>query len=749
MARPMRTLTLSLVVLAVACTSIKEEVRDDSSATAQAIESADGGFDGQKLRAAATLGKSVAHYPMSPPPTRTQVIDELIHGARVKDPYRWLEDEKSPEVQGWMKAQDDFTRERLKALPEREALLARYKALYYLESIGAPVKRGGRWFYRRTHKDKEKSIVYWRANEKAPEQVLLDPNQWSKDNTVSLGGWWPSEDGKKVVFAEKPNAADEATLHVLDVDTGKRSTVDVIPGAKYASASWMPDSKGFYYEWLPVDPSIPVSERPGYTELRYHALGTDPAKDEVVHPRTGDPKTFLGGFVSRDGKWLFASVMRGWNENDLFFKPRGSKAAWQRLAKGVDAKYDVLVWKDAFYVVTDEGAPNKRIFKVDPKKTDRAAWKELVAEDKEAAIDSVAIVGGHLSVSRMRKVVSEVVLYGLDGKLVRQVELPGLGTSSNLVGDETDDDAFYGFSSFTMPSQVFRTSVKTGKSSTWFKVEVPVDPSPYTVTQVSYPSKDGTPVSMFLVHRKDLEKNGQNPVLLYGYGGFDVSLTSSFNSFIYPWLEAGGMYAVPNLRGGGEYGKAWHDAGRGAKKQNVFDDFAAAAEFLIREKYTSPEKLAIRGGSNGGLLTGAAMTQRPELFGAVICAVPLLDMLRYHLYGSGKTWIPEYGDPEKADEFAVLAAYSPYHHVVERGSYPPLLMMSADHDDRVDPMHARKFVAHLQGATKGQGLVWLRIEANAGHGGADQVAKAIESSADQIAFLLQTLKVKKQVAQAQ
>jgi len=319
--------------------------------------------------------------------------------------------------------------------------------------------------------------------------------------------------------------------------------------------------------------------------------------------------------------------------------------------------------------------------------------------------------------------------------------LPGLGTASNLVGLEEDDEAYYAFSSFTMPRQIFKSSVKSGKSELWAAVEVPVDPSKFEVRQVSYPSKDGTPISMFIVAKKDVVLDGNNPVLLYGYGGFDISLTSAFTSFIYPWLEAGGVYAVPNLRGGGEYGKAWHDAGKGANKQNVFDDFHAAAEYLVKEKWTTPKRLAIRGGSNGGLLVGAAMTQRPELYGAVICAVPLLDMVRYHLYGSGKTWIPEYGDPEKADEFKVLEAYSPYHHVKEYGVYPALLMMSADHDDRVDPFHARKFVGMVQGMTKGKGTSWLRIEMNAGHGGADQVAKSIDSSVDQLAFLYSTLGV--------
>lgn len=674
------------------------------------------------------------------PKTKSVPLTETLHGASVSDPYRWLEDEKSADVQAWMKAQDDFARARLKDLPLREQLTKRYHELYYLDAVGVPVKRGGRYFYTRQKKDKEKAVVYWRNGEKGEEKPLLDPNTWSNDNTVSLGVWVPSWDGKKVVFAEKPNAADEATLYVLDVDTGERSKVDVIPGGKYASPSWAPDNKSFIYEWLPLDAAIPVSERPGYCEVRRHTLGQDPTKDELLHGKTGDPKTFIGGSISRDGKFLFVTIMRGWNENDVFFKRPGDKD-WKLLVKGVDATYGVDVWKDTFYVFTDDGAPNKRVFKVDPKKLERKDWHELIPEDKEAARDSMAIVGGHLAISSLKKAVSQVELFGLDGKKVRDVQLPGLGTATNLVGLEEDDEAYFAFSSFVMPRQVFKTSIKSGASELWAKVEVPVDASKYEVTQVSYPSKDGTQVTMFIVAAKGAVKDGSHPTLLYGYGGFDVSLTSAFTSFIYPWLELGGVYAVPNLRGGGEYGKAWHDAGKGAKKQNVFDDFAAAAEFLVKEKWTSPGKLAIRGGSNGGLLTGTALTQRPELFGAVICAVPLLDMVRYHLYGSGKTWIPEYGDPEKADDFKVLHAYSPYHHIRPGAEYPPLLMMSADHDDRVDPFHARKFVAALQDAQGAHSKAWLRIEMHSGHGGADQVAKSIESSVDQIAFLAHALKV--------
>ncbi|MBL9039343.1 MAG: S9 family peptidase [Archangium sp.] len=683
-------------------------------------------------------GALVRSKPMVPP-TRSQIVNDTFHGVSVADPFRWLEDEKSPEVQAWMKAQDDFTRGRLTSLPGREALTSRFTELYFLDAVGTPIKRGGRYFYSRQKKTQEKAIVVWRQGEAGEEKVLLDPNAWSTDNTVSLGTWVPSWDGKKVVFAEKPNAADEATLYVLDVDTGKRSEIDVIAGAKYAHPSWAPDSKSFVYAWLPVDPSIPVSERPGYCEIRQHTLGAKVETDVQLHPRTGDPKTFISGGLSREGKYLFVTISRGWNENDVFFKKVGKDTKFTQLVQGKDATYGVDVWKDKFYVFTDEGAPNKRVFVVDPAKPARANWKELIPEDKAAARDSLVVVGGHLAISSLTKAVSQIEVFSLAGKKVRTVELPGLGTSSNLVGLEDDDEAYFAFSSFTSPREIFKTSVKTGASKRWAKVEVPVDPARFEVKQVTYSSKDGTPVTMFIVAAKDVKLDGNNPTLLYGYGGFDVSLTSAFASSIYPWLEAGGVYAVPNLRGGGEYGKAWHDAGKLLKKQNVFDDFIGAAEYLIAQKYTSAKKLAIRGGSNGGLLVGAAMTQRPDLFGAVVCAVPLLDMVRYPLYGSGKTWVPEYGDPAEAADFEVLHAYSPYHRVQPRVTYPPLLMMSADHDDRVDPFHARKFVARVQQA--GSDTAWLRIEQHAGHGGADQISKAIEASVDQYAFLFQTLGV--------
>jgi prolyl oligopeptidase len=680
----------------------------------------------------------VAGVPAAPVAKVVDAMDEL-HGTKVADPYRWLEDVKSAETQAWMNAQDAAARARLARLPGRDALAKRFRALYYVDSVSPPVRRAGRFFYVRTHADREKGIVYWREGEDGPEKALIDPNGWSEDGTVSLGRWVPSWDGKRIAYQRKENAADEATLYVLEVDTGAVSKTDVIAGGKYAEPSWTPDSKAFYYEWLPTDAAIPVKERPGYCELRKHVLGTDPRSDAVVYPRTGDPKTFLGGGVSRDGRFELVYVQRGWNENDVWIKELGKDAAFRLLVAGRDATYGAEFWGDSVYVLTNEGAPRSRLFKAPADRPERANWREIVAEDPEATLEDARIIGGRLVLTYLRSAASELRVTDLDGKPATGLELPGIGVVSGVYGNPDEPEAYYAYSSFTTPQQVYAARVDSGATRLWARVALPIDPSPYVVEQVRYPSKDGTLVSMFLVHRRDAPRDGSNPVLLYGYGGFNVSLGPNFRSSIYPWLEAGGVYAVPNLRGGGEYGKAWHDAGKGAFKQNVFDDFAAAAEYLVRENWTRPGRLAIYGGSNGGLLVGAAMTQHPELYGAVVCAVPLLDMVRYHLFGSGQTWIPEYGSADDATQFRTLLAYSPYHRVVEGARYPPLLMLSADNDDRVDPLHARKFVARVQAA--GAPVALLRVEKNAGHGGADQVKKAIEASSDLYAFLFATLGV--------
>jgi prolyl oligopeptidase len=682
---------------------------------------------------------------MTYPPTRRGDAADTLHGTPVPDPYRWLEDATQPEVKQWMHAEDAQARAYLSSLPGRDRLASRLRELLYVDAISAPYHFGGRYFYTRRHKDREKAIVYWKQGEHGQERVLIDPNTLSHDGSIALGMWLPSWDGARVVYALHPNNSDEETLHVLEVATGKISDVDVIPRLKYAGPSWSHGGDGFYYTWCePISDKLPPSEQPGTHELRFHRLGTDPAKDPTLHPRTGDPTRPLAGWASKDGHWLFVEIAHGWGENDVYFRDlRRGDGAWQPLAVGNRAEYRVTEFGDRFYVLTNEGAPRFRVFAVDPSRPARAAWRELIPQAGDAVIESARVVGNHLVLTMMRNAASAVAVHALDGKHVRDVPLPGIGSVTGLVGQDDEDDAYFVFTSFTTPMQIHRTSVARGGASLWAEVRVPIDATPFTVEQVWYPSKDGTRISMVLVHKKGLPRDGSTPFVLYGYGGFNVSMTPSFSGSLFPWLEAGGGYALPNLRGGGEYGEEWHRAGMREHKQNVFDDFAAAAAWLIANRYTRADRLAAWGGSNGGLLVGAALTQHPELFRAVVCAVPLLDMIRYHLFGAGKVWVPEYGSAENATEFQWLWGYSPYHKISRDKNYPAMLMSSADADDRVDPLHARKMVAALQwaqgGAARDGRPVLLRIESNAGHGGGDMIKKTIDSSADIYSFLFAQL----------
>jgi prolyl oligopeptidase len=744
-----------------------------------------------------------------PPASHRDEISETLHGIQVDDPYRWLEDASKPEVQRWVTAQNAYTRQLLDALPSQQPLRQRFAELMYLDAVSPPEERGGQQFYTRRYKTREKPVLMVRPRD-GEERALLDPNELRADGSISLGNWFVSWDGKSVAYTLHENNADEATLFVRDVATGKDSAIDRITGAKYAGPTWTPDNQGFYYEWLPTDPSIPVSERPGRTELRYHRLGTDPAQDPLVFPATRDPKTFLGGGVTRDGRWLIVSVQQGWQQNDVYVRdarlpldsptklapqaqsqpqpaapagtsPAGTGAARARanaarfgfvpFVSGLDAMFRVSWWNGVFYVHTNYEAPNYRVLSVQSKhtattptatkQTPSAAkqpvagssefagefkiehWRELVPES-QAKLDDANVIGGALVLSYLENAYSRLAIHDLSGKHLRSMSLPGLGSASGLVGDPDRDEAYFAFTSFTVPTQVYQASIARGSTSLWSKIDLPLDTSQMQVDQTWYTSKDGTKVSMFVVHRAGIKLDASHPTLLYGYGGFNIDMTPAFSALAAVWLEQGGVYAVPNLRGGGEYGEAWHRAGMGPNKQNVFDDFAAAAEHLIERRYTSADHLAIYGGSNGGLLVGASMVQHPELFRAVVCAVPLLDMVRYHLFGSGQTWIAEYGSPEDPTQFATLFDYSPYHHVLPGVKYPALLMMAADSDDRVDPMHARKFAAAVQWAEQQNRAAesrpaLFRVEEHAGHGGADLVKKRVVYNADLTAFLLDQL----------
>jgi len=678
--------------------------------------------------------------PPEPPETkRGDDVDELF-GVRVADPYRWLEDEHADDVQAWMDVQGAHARAHLDALPARAELAKRFEQLFYYDAVSPPIERGGCLFYTRKRADAEKSIVYWREGEDGQETVLFDPNTMSEDGTISLGVWVPSWEGKLVAYALRENNADEATLHVRDVASGD-DTGDVLEGAKYAHPSWLPDGSGFYYTYLPTDPDIDVSERPGHADVRFHRIGDDQTDDRPVHPATHNPETFIGASASRDGAFVFLEIAHGWNSTDVWFaRPDAAGESFTPLAVGVDALFYAGAWDGRFYVLTNYGAPRYRVMRVDPAAPALGDWVELVAES-DATLESARIVGGHLVLGYLRDAHSVLQICTLDGARVCTLPLPGLGSAGAVYGEPDRAEAYFGYSSFSEPTRIFRFDVPDGELVEWARVDIDADTSRIVTEQVRFASKDGTELTMFLLRRDDVSKSGDNPTVLYGYGGFNVSMTPAFSPSILPWLDRGGVYAVANLRGGGEYGEDWHKAGMLANKQNVFDDFCAAAHYLIDAGWTRPDKLAIRGGSNGGLLVGAAMTQCSELFHAVICAVPLLDMVRYHLFGSGRTWIPEYGNPEIEDEFRVLHAYSPYQKLEARASLnlPALLMLASDSDDRVDPMHARKFVAAARWANASDQPMLLRIERQAGHGGADMVAKQVEQAADAYAFLIDQL----------
>ena len=678
-------------------------------------------------------------------------MSDTIFGTKVDDPYRWLEDGSSPAVKSWMSAESDFAHARLAALPRREAFAARLNELLYSPTQGIPRRRGSRLFYARKEAHQEKDVVYWAelGADGLPkaEKVLLDPNTWSTDGSLSLHVWNVSWDGKKVVYDVHKNNADDAELHVLDVASGKKSEVDFVPDTKFSSPSWTATGDAFVYTRVPHQVNGKVladDERQGYADIRKHVLGTPVSSDEVVREKDGDPTSAAGAVISDDGHWLLVYVEHGANRTDVYFRDlRGRKSAAGPGAKltplvvGHEASYTVAAYHDRFYIQTNDGAPRGKIVVADPSSPDPAMWKPVIAERQDEILSDMSVVGGKLSVSYRKDVASRLELHRMDGSFEAEVHLPGLGTASALAARDDDPVGYYFYESYTYPYEIFRYDVRTQKQSSFYRHKLPLDPDDYVAEQTFAPSKDGTRVPLFVVHKKSVQKSSGRPLptILYGYGGFDIAEMPTFVPAAIPWLDAGGVYAFANLRGGSEYGESWHVHGMRHEKQHVFDDAIGAAEHLIKEGFTDSAHLAARGGSNGGLLVGALLTERPDLFAVGLCGVPLLDMLRYDHFGQGKFWIDEYGTASKAEDFPFLYAYSPYHHVTPGTRYPALLLLSADSDDRVDPMHARKFAARMQAASSG-GPVLLRIEKNAGHGGADTTRSRIAQVADQYAFAL-------------
>jgi prolyl oligopeptidase len=671
-----------------------------------------------------------------PPVTRVEPVVEEVHGVTISDPYRWLEDGGKDEVRQWTAAQNDHTRTLLGARPGREGVRERLTRLLSIGTLGTPAPRNGLYFYtRREGASQNQPILYVRQGLKGQDRALVDPNELSPDGTATIDWWYPSEDGKLLAYGISTSGDEKSTLRILEVETGRHLS-DVIPHTRYCTLAWLPDNRGFYYTRYPAPGEVPPGEENYHRHVFYHSLGGDPKNDPRVYGEQRKPEEIIEVDLSPDGRFLVITVYEGWSRSDLYVKDlQAEGSTFVPIAEGLDALFQGKVVGETLYLLTNWEAPRYRLFAVDLKRPGRDAWKTVIPQG-DAVLSQTLYVGGRIVALYLKDASSRLVVHGSDGKKIREISLPTLGTIETVTGRHDGREAFFDFSSFTVPPAVYRYDFETGSAAPWEKVASDVDLSRYVVKQVFYPSRDGTRVSMFLVHRKGLRKSGRNPALLYGYGGFNVSLTPEFSRSTVLWLERGGLYAVPNLRGGGEYGEDWHRAGMLDRKQNVFDDFIAAAEWLVKSKYTSPGHLAISGGSNGGLLVGAALTQRPDLFRAVVCSVPLLDMVRYHNFQIARLWVPEYGSAESAEQFRWLYAYSPYHRVKERTSYPAVLFATAESDSRVDPMHARKMAARLQAASSSDLPILLRTETRAGHGIGKPLTKLIDQATDDWTFLL-------------
>ncbi len=666
------------------------------------------------------------------------------HGAKVADPYRWLEDLDSEETRGWVEAQNKVTFDWLAHVPARETLRKRLTALWNYERYGLPHEKAGRYFYSHNNGLQNQSAVYVVDRLDSQPRLLIDPNTQSADGTVALTNWVVSEDGKLLAYGLAGAGSDWQEWHVLDVDSG-RKLPDHIKWIKFSRVAWTPDGRGFYYSrYDEPPPGQTYTQANYYQKLYYHRLGESQDKDTLIYNRDDEKEWGFDGDVTDDGRYLIISIWRGTEpKNQVFYKDlQQPDAPVVELLKGFDAEYD-FVDNDGtlFWFVTDRDAPLRRMMAIDINKPAPANWHSLIPESKDT-LEGASTIGGHFVLRYLHDATSAIRVYDLAGKHVRDVTLPGLGSTNGFAGRRDKAETFYTFTSFTGPGSIYRYDMKSGQSTIFRQPKMAFDEKQFETRQVFLPSQDGTRVPLMIVGKKGWKLDGTNPTILYGYGGFNISQTPNFSVSTIAWLEMGGLYAVANLRGGGEYGRDWHEAGMMGNKQNVFDDFLASAQWLIDNKYTSPEKLAIRGGSNGGLLVGAAMTQRPDLFAAAVPAVGVMDMLRFHKFTIGWAWVNEYGSSDDATQFKNLLKYSPLHNLKPGTKYPATLITTGDHDDRVVPAHSFKFAAALQAAHTGEKPALIRIETRAGHGAGTPTTKLIETAADVLAFLVATLQVK-------
>ena len=677
-----------------------------------------------------------------PEARKADVVDDY-HGHKVADPYRWLEDPDSAETRAWVEAENKVTFGFLNGIPAREAIKGRLTKLWDYEKFGVPYKEGGRYFYSRNSGLQNQGVLYTTPALDGEPRVLLDPNTLSADGTTALAGTAVSDDGALMAYGLAAAGSDWNEWKVRDVASGKDRD-DVLKWIKFSSASWTKDGKGFYYGRYPEPKAGSALEESNYYQkLYYHRLGTPQADDDLVYEAPEHKEWQAHGEVTEAGDYLIITISKG------------TDAKYRVLYKGLDrpdaqaitlidefnAEYAFL-GNDGpvFFFKTNRNAPRGKVVAIDTRAPEEKDWKELVPQAEETLL-SVSLVGDRFFASYLKDAHSQVKLFALDGKTQGEVKLPGLGTATGFGGKRADRETFYAYASFTAPTTIYRYDVEAGKSTVFRRPKVDFDPEAYETSQAFYTSKDGTRIPIFLSHKKGLKRDGGNPTYLYGYGGFNIPITPAFSPSNLVWMERGGVLAIANLRGGGEYGEDWHQAGTKLRKQNVFDDFIAAAEWLIAEKITSAPKLAIGGRSNGGLLVGACLTQRPDLFGATLPGVGVLDMLRFHKFTIGHAWVDDYGSSDDAEQFGALHAYSPLHNLKPGTHYPATMITTADHDDRVVPAHSFKFAAALQAAQGGPEPVLIRIETKAGHGAGKPTSKVIEEYADQWGFLEKVLGV--------
>jgi len=678
-------------------------------------------------------------YPKAP---RSDTIEDY-HGTKVADPFRPLEDLDAPATRTWVEAENQVTFRYLESIPERGTIRRRLTELWDFERYGPPVQEGGRYFFQYNTGLQNQGVLYTTDSLDASPRVLLDPNTLSADGTVALADSRVSRDGRYLAYGIASAGSDWNEWMVRDVATGK-DLADHLKWIKFSGVAWSSDGHGFFYGRFPEPKPGQDLRGANYDEkVYYHRLGNSQADDQLVWEDREHREWRATPEVTDDGKYLVLTISKGTDDRyRILYRPAGQPDSEPvHLVGEFDADY-TFIDNDGpvFWFRTNKSAPRGKVVAIDTRKPQAAHWVELIPESADT-LESVDVVGDRFLAGYLKDAHSVVRVFDLEGRHVRDVDFPGLGTAFGFAGKRKDKETFYGFTSFTTPSTVYRYDVASGRSTVWRQPKLQFKPESYETTQVFYTSKDGTRVPMFLSHKKGLKRNGKNPTLLYGYGGFNISLSPSFSPAVLTWMELGGLYAQPNLRGGGEYGEEWHQAGTKLKKQNVFDDFIAAAEWLIANQYTSTPRLAISGGSNGGLLVGACLSQRPGLFGAALPGVGVMDMLRFHKFTIGWAWVDDYGSAEDPGQFKALFAYSPLHNIKPGTCYPPTLITTADHDDRVVPAHSFKFAATLQAAQSCDNPILIRIETKAGHGAGKPTSKLIEEAADRWAFLVKVLGV--------